>query len=75
MKYKVLQDLLSNSLLGKNDIMTNKDIVELIKYNFLISNYDLQCNGKDIVNIKIDVINGTINLEVWNGFKFVRWFF
>lgn len=64
MKYKVLQDLLSNSLLAKNDIMTSKDIVELIKYNFLISNYDLMCNGKDIVNINIDIKNGVINLEV-----------
>lgn len=64
MKYKVLQDLLSNSLLEKNDIMTSKDIVELIKYNFLISNYDLMCNGKDLVNINIDIKNGVINLEV-----------
>ena len=44
--------------------MTSKDIKELIKYNFLISNYDLQCNGKDIENIKIDVVHGIINLEV-----------
>lgn len=64
MKYKVLQDLLSNSLLAKNDVMTSKDIVELIKYNFLISNYDLQCNGKDILNINIDIVHGIINLEV-----------
>lgn len=64
MKYKVLQDLLSNSLLAKKNVMTSKDIKELIKYNFLISNYDLQCNGKDIENIKIDVVHGIINLEV-----------
>ena len=64
MKYKVLQDLLSNSLLAKKNVMTSKDIKELINYNFLISNYDLQCNGKDIENIKIDVVHGIINLEV-----------
>lgn len=64
MKYKILQDLLSNTLLSKNDIMTSRDIMELIKYNFLISNYELQVNGKDVLNIDIDVVHGIINLEV-----------
>ncbi len=64
MKYKVLQDLLSNSLLAKDDVMTSKDIMELVKYNFLISNYDLKCNGIDILNIEIDRVKGIINLEV-----------
>lgn len=64
MKYKILQDLLSNTLLSKNDIMTSRDIMELIKYNFLISNYELQVNGKDVLNIDIDAVHGIINLEV-----------
>lgn len=64
MKYKFLQDLLSNSLLNKDSVFTSKDILELIKYNFLISNYDLKVNNKEVINIDIDTLNGVINLEV-----------
>lgn len=64
MKYKFLQDLLSNSLLNKDNVFTSKDILELIKYNFLISNYDLKVNNKEVINIDIDTLNGVINLEV-----------
>ena len=65
MKYSVLQNLLQNSLLSrKSNIFTKLDIVDLIKFNNTISNYDLVVNGKDINNIKLDVKNGVINLEV-----------
>ena len=64
MKYKFLQDLLSNSLLNKDSVFTSKDILELINYNFLISNYDLKVNNKEVINIDIDTLNGVINLEV-----------
>lgn len=65
MKYSVLQNLLQNSLLSrKSNTFTKLDIVDLIKFNNTISNYDLVVNGKDINNIKLDVKNGVINLEV-----------
>ena len=65
MKYIVLQNLLQNSLLSrKSNTFTKLDIVDLIKFNNTISNYDLVVNGKDINNIKFDVKNGVINLEV-----------
>lgn len=65
MKYSVLQNLLQNSLLSrKSNTFTKLDIVDLIKFNNTISNYDLVVNGKDINNIKLDIKNGVINLEV-----------
>jgi len=65
MKYNVLQNLLQNSLLSrKSNTFTKLDIIDLIKFNNTISNYDLVVNGKDITNIKLDIKNGVINLEV-----------
>ena len=65
MKYNVLQNLLQNSLLSrKSNTFTKLDIIDLIKFNNTISNYDLVVNGKDITNIKLDIKNGLINLEV-----------
>ena len=65
MKYNVLQNLLQNSLLSrKSNTFTKLDIIDLIKFNNTISNYDLVVNGKDISNIKLDIKNGVINLEV-----------
>ena len=65
MKYNVLQNLLQNSLLSrKSNTFTKLDIIDLIKFNNTISNYDLVVNGKDINNIKLDIKNGVINLEV-----------
>lgn len=65
MKYNVLQNLLQNSLLSrKSYTFTKQDIEDLIKFNNTISNFDLVVNGKDINNIKLDIKNGVINLEV-----------
>ena len=65
MKYNVLQNLLQNSLLSrKSNTFTKLDIIDLIKFNNTISNFDLVVNGKDITNIKLDIKNGLINLEV-----------
>ena len=64
MKYKNLQDLLSNKLLNKDDVFTSRDIMELIKYNFLISGYDLKVNDKDVISVNVDVLHGIINFEV-----------
>lgn len=65
MKYNALQNLLQNSLLSrKSNTFTKLDIIDLIKFNNTISNYDLVVNGKDISNIKLDIKNGVINLEV-----------
>ena len=65
MKYNVLQNLLQNSLLSrKSNTFTKLDIIDLVKFNNTISNYDLVVNGKDITNIKLDIKNGVINLEV-----------
>lgn len=65
MKYNVLQNLLQNSLLSrKSGTFTKLDILDLVKFNNEISNYDLFVNGKDIKNIKLDIKNGCINLEV-----------
>ena len=65
MKYRVLQNLLQNSLLSlKSNTFTKEDIEELIKFNNTISDFNLVVNGLDVSNIKIDFKNGVINLEV-----------
>lgn len=65
MKYKFLQDKLQNSLLTrKSCTFTNLDILDLVKFNNTISNYNLVVNGVDVSNIEVDEKKGIINLEV-----------